>query len=192
MTKHSEWAEREWSRLQKLGKVSFFAKGTSKPRGLNVNPCGLILKLRPDAAQIDDETERYKARLVVDLTRGLVNPALPNIQVQYGTVERAVSRIRSGAFLYVLDLMDCFYIWRVLPSDSFMLGFYSEARQQFKPSTQTIKLRMCKSNDYRIQHVPSFSRLGHRLLGRRCKPNCPSHGCPLSIFSFLNCHFSGF
>ena len=53
------------------------------------------------------------------------------MQVQYGTVERAVSRMRAGDFLFVLDLMDCFYIWRVLPSDTFMLGFYSESRKQY-------------------------------------------------------------
>jgi len=99
MTKHSEWAEMEWSRLEKLGKVSFLPKGSSKPSGLNVNPCGLLLKPRPNATEDDNEIERYKARLVVDLTRGLVNPALPNRLMQYGTVECAVSRMRSGDFL---------------------------------------------------------------------------------------------
>ena len=117
--KHSAWAERECLRLEALGKVSFLPKGSPKPTGLNVNPCGLILKPRPDADHEDDELDRYKARLVVDLTRGLVNPALPNRQVQYGTVEQAISQMRAGDFLYVIDLVDSFYIWRVLPADSF-------------------------------------------------------------------------
>ena len=131
MTKHALWAEAEWSRLEKLGKLYFFPKGESKPFGLNVNPCGLIIKARPDAQQAQNECDKYKVRLIVDLTRGLVNPALSNKAVQYGTVERAVSRMCSGDFLFVVDLMDCFFTWRVLPADSMLLGFYSESRQQF-------------------------------------------------------------
>ena len=131
MSQHAEWAEQEWSRLEALGKVRFFPKGCPKPPDLNVNPCGLILKRRPDAEHADNDADRYKARLVVDLTRGLVNPCLKNRQVHYGTVERAVSKMRQNDFLFVIDLMDCFYIWRVLPADSLLLGFYSVAREQF-------------------------------------------------------------
>ena len=135
MTKHALWAEAEWSRLEKLGKLYFFPKGVSKPFGLNVNPCKLIIKARPDAQQAQNECDKYKVRLIVDLTRGLVNPALSNKAVQYGTVERAVSRMCSGDFLFVVDLMDCFFTWRVLPADSMLLGFYSESRQQFVSTT---------------------------------------------------------
>ena len=62
MVKYSGWAEREWSRLDALGKVTFFPKDAPKPKYLNVNPCGLILKARPEAADTDDEIHRFKAR----------------------------------------------------------------------------------------------------------------------------------
>ena len=35
---HQDWAEREWARLEKAGKVSFFPPGAGKPDNLNVNP----------------------------------------------------------------------------------------------------------------------------------------------------------
>ena len=77
------------------------------------------------------------------------------------------------------DLLVCFWgsCWaspvplRVPDSAGDVLGAPLEAGFGFLTITTQTKLRMCKSNDYRIQHVPSFSRLGHRLLGRRCKPN---------------------
>ena len=41
---HSAWAEREWARLESLGKVEFYPPGQPAPSDLTVNPCALLLK----------------------------------------------------------------------------------------------------------------------------------------------------
>ena len=73
---HLKWAELEWERLERLGKVEFYPKGT-KPTGLHVNPCALLLKLRPDAPDDAPEEDRYKPRLLCDLLRSRINIRLP-------------------------------------------------------------------------------------------------------------------
>ena len=90
---NSDWAEREWNRLERLGKVQFFEKGAPKPDLLNINPCALLLKEREGTDEATPWWERFKARLICDLSRGQVNEHMPRWQVQYGTVELAVSRM---------------------------------------------------------------------------------------------------
>jgi hypothetical protein len=128
--RESEWAERELLRLESFGKVEFFSDPL-RPPGLNINPLALLLKERSDVPADRPATERMKARLIVDLSRGDVNPRLPDIGVAYGTVDLAVSRMSPGCFLYVLDLQDCFFNWRVHPESAMELGFFCEARQRF-------------------------------------------------------------
>ena len=130
VAEHGAWAAAEWDRLESLGKVRFFSTGR-KPPGLNVNPCALLLKPREGADEAASEEERFKARLILDLRRGRVNERLPHITVAYGTVDRAVSKLSQGSFMFVLDLQDCFFNWRVQPSDSNLLGFYCPTRQQY-------------------------------------------------------------
>ena len=127
---HANWAEREWTRLEDAGKVEFFPLG-ARPAELNVNPCGLILKQREGIQEDATEEQKYKARLIVDLRRGRVNAHLPEIGVSYGTLEQAISRMRRNSWLFVVDLQDCFFNWRVAPADTMMLGFFSPARKQF-------------------------------------------------------------
>ena len=126
-----EWAEREWDRLAAMGKVSFFPMGAPKPLQLNVNPCALILKPREGVADVAEVWERFKARLILDLKRGRVNMRVPPVSVSYGSAELAISRMSVGDFLFVVDLQDAFFNWKVLPEDSFLLGFYSSRRQQY-------------------------------------------------------------
>ena len=130
MKQHDQWAEIEWSRLERLGKVTCLL-GTSRPDSLNVNPCASILKEQHGASNDAPETDRYKARLIVDLRRGGVNPHLPAVEVHYGTVEQAVLQFSVNDFIFILDLQDCFFNWRVAPTDAWLLGFYSPARRQF-------------------------------------------------------------
>ena len=112
------WAEREWDRLAAAGKVSFFPVDTPPPKHLNVNPCGLILKPRPGTDVEADETERFKARLIVDLRRGRVNECMPNVEVEYGTLDQAVARMSAGSWLFVLDLHDCFFSKVLFPGQT--------------------------------------------------------------------------
>jgi len=128
--RESVWAKRELERLEALGKVEFFT-GTQRPHGLNINPLALILKERSDVPADRPAEERMKARLIVDLLRGEVNSRLPSVGVAYGTVDLAVSRMSPGCFLYVLDLQDCFFNWRVHPDSAMELSFFCEARQQY-------------------------------------------------------------
>ena len=128
---NEEWAEREFSRLSSAGKVTLWAPGAPKPAGLNINPCALILKPRTDCAEEAPETDRFKARLIVDLRRGRVNEFLPEVPVNYGTLEQAVSRLTTGSWMFVLDLQDCFFNWRVAEDDTFLLGFYVSSTRQY-------------------------------------------------------------
>ena len=128
---HNTWAENEWSRLEELGKVSFFPSGAPRPLSLNVNPCGLLLKERAGSLPDASEQERWKARLILDLRKGRVNERVPHVGVSYGTVDMAVSRMHKGDFMFVVDLQDCFFNWRVCDADSYLLGFYSHERRQF-------------------------------------------------------------
>ena len=125
------WAEKEWERLGRLGKVTFFPVGAPRPPRLNVNPCALILKPRAGVPDSASDEERLKACLIVDLKRGRVNERLPWIGVAYGTVELAISRMSKNDFLFVLDLQDSFFNWRVAPEDTWELGFYAPGRRQF-------------------------------------------------------------
>ena len=127
----AEWAEREWARLEAAGKIEFFPAGAPKPPELNVNPCGLILKEREGAGEDEPDEVRLKPRLIVDLRRGCVNQSLPDVGVHYGTLDQAVSRLAEGSWMFVLDLQDCFFNWRIDPADSMLLGFYSPSRNQF-------------------------------------------------------------
>ena len=127
---HSVWAERVWNRLEKLGKVEFFPDETCPPR-LNVNPCGLILKERPGVDADLEKWERFKARLIVDLRRGRVNERLPAVGVAYGSVELAVATLHQGDYMFVLDLADCFFNWRVADDSAWELGFFSPVRRKF-------------------------------------------------------------
>ena len=124
-----EWADKEWDRLEALGKVSFFPTGAPKPAQLNVNPCALILKPREGVADSADVWDRFKARLIMDLKRGRVNERIPGAAVACGTLELAVGRMKTGDFLFVVDLQDAFLNWRVRPVDAFLLGFFSARRQ---------------------------------------------------------------
>ena len=51
--------------------------------------------------------------------------------VNYGTLELAISRMHPGDYLFVIDLQGAFFNWRVHPSDTMELGFYSPKRRQF-------------------------------------------------------------
>ena len=102
-----------------------------KPSDLHVNPCALILKLRPGVPGDAAKEEKMKARLIVDLTRSGLNPALADQEVKYGTVDLAISRMSAGAWLYVLDLADAFFNWRVHPEDANWLGFWNPVRSQY-------------------------------------------------------------
>ena len=132
LAEHDSWALAEWNRLEKLGKVFLFPRGVQPPANLNINPCALLLKQR-DGVDDDSlpEEERWKARLILDLRKGRVNERLPEVGVAYGTLDMAVSRLRRGSFMFVIDLQDCFFNWRVDPVDANLLGFYCPARQQF-------------------------------------------------------------
>ena len=59
---YPEWAEREWDRLEGLGKALFFPVGASRPHGLNVNPCALILKPREGAEELSAEIDLWKGK----------------------------------------------------------------------------------------------------------------------------------
>lgn len=124
-----DWAYREWDRLEKLGKVEFL--GPSRPPRLNISPCALILKLRKDVPPSVCDEDRFKARLIVDLLRGRVNDRLPKVEVAYGTVEMAVDGIHPGDFLFVIDLKDAFFNWRVEDSSAWELGFYSPGHSSY-------------------------------------------------------------
>ena len=82
-----------------MGKVFTFPDGAVCPTDLHVNPCGLILTTRPGTSDDDPDHVRFKSRLIVDLARGLVNSYVPEVPVSYGTVELAVTRIKSGDFV---------------------------------------------------------------------------------------------
>ena len=126
---HSAWAEKEWSRLEELGKIEFFEED-EVPDELHVNPCALLLKPRHNVDPAAAVTERYKARLLMDLLKGGINERLPQWDVHYGTVDLALSRIRPGDFLFVIDLQDSFLNWLLIDSDRNLLGFYSPIRQR--------------------------------------------------------------
>ena len=102
-------------------------KGEPRPQRLNINPCALIIKSVPNG----DLPPSAKTRLIVDLTRGGVNPRLPPHGVDYGTVELAASRIAEGDFLFVIDMQDAFLNWRVAPASTWDLGFYSPHTRQY-------------------------------------------------------------
>jgi len=70
---HEPWVEHAFDRLDTAGKIQLFAPGQARPPNLNVNPCALILKLRPDTADDVRALDRFKARLIVDLRRGRIN-----------------------------------------------------------------------------------------------------------------------
>ena len=123
------WAEKEWSRLEGLGKVEFFPRG-AEPPGLNVNPCARLLKHRPEAPTDAPKEDRYKARLICDLSTGHVNSLLPHWDVHYGSIDLAISRMTQGAWLYVVDLADAFLSWKVRAEHTFLLFFFSPVRQQ--------------------------------------------------------------
>ena len=67
----------------------------------------------------------------MDLAKGGVNPRLPNVAMKYGSVDRAVAMMTRDRFLYVADLQDAFFNWRVHPESSMELGFYAARRKQF-------------------------------------------------------------
>ena len=94
LSQNSSAADEEWSRLQKLGKVEFFSGGKRPPK-LNINPCALILK---EAPVNESGGSTVKKRLILDLRRGQVNERLPAVDVDYGTVDIAASRISKGDF----------------------------------------------------------------------------------------------
>ena len=70
VAQHAEWAEKEWTRLERLGKKIFYPPHQPAPLGLHVNPCALLLKERKDAVPSDPDDRRYKARLLMDLKLG--------------------------------------------------------------------------------------------------------------------------
>ena len=131
LVQNDSWAAAEWDRLEKLGKVFMFPPGAPPPPKLNVNPCALLLKPREGADDSAPEIERWKARLILDLRRGRVNERLPQVGVAYGTLDMAVSRLKQGSHMFVIDLQDCFFNWRVRPEDADLLGFYCPGRQQY-------------------------------------------------------------
>lgn len=167
------WAEREWDRLAEVGKVSFFPVDTPPPKHLNVNPCGLILKPRPGADAEADETERFKARLIVDLRRGGVNECMPNVDVAYGTLGQAVARMSAGSWLFVLDLRDCFFklacFRRRLVYSGFLFPWQTPVREiqlsTFRPQTGARYQRYQREGDFK--NPPRTYRSGSpRLRGR--------------------------
>ena len=131
LLQQAQLAKVEWERLETLGKVSLFDPGAPRSSKLNVNPCALLLKARDGVSESAPMAERMKARLIVDLTRGLVNPRLPQFGVAYGTIDLAVSRMTANQYLFVVDLKDAFFNWRISPDDSWELGFYCPASRRF-------------------------------------------------------------
>ena len=126
---HELWAEKEFDRLHSLGKITLFPPNLPRPHNLNVNPCALLLKLIPSAASDAADEQKYKARLLMDLSAGGVNPRVPGVPVSYGTVDQAVAMLSPNGFIYVIDLQDAFFNWRVDLESSFELGFYSPKRK---------------------------------------------------------------
>ena len=53
------------------------------------------------------------------------------MEVNYGSVDKAVATMSRGCFLFVVDLADAFFNWRVSSESTWDLGFYSPKRQQF-------------------------------------------------------------
>ena len=88
------------------------------PHELNVNPCALLLKERPDVDENTPVSNRYKAKLLMDLLRGRVNERFPHWELRHGTVDLALSRMTRGEFSFVVDLQDCFLNWRLCEDDS--------------------------------------------------------------------------
>lgn len=125
------WADVEWSRLEALGKIEFFPPGVCPPN-LHVNPCALLLKERPDTDAATPDAERFKARLLCDLLRSHINERLPKLSVNYGTVDLALSRMRTGVFLFVIDFADCFFHWKLSSQDSMNMGFFSPPRNCYR------------------------------------------------------------
>ncbi|CAK0847543.1 unnamed protein product, partial [Prorocentrum cordatum] len=91
---------------------------------------GCCLQPRAGARDNAPEEERVKVRIIMDLSRSSLNASLPDLPVNYGAVDLAISRMFPRSFLYVVDLADAFCNWRVLPSDAWWLGFWSPGRQQ--------------------------------------------------------------
>ena len=131
LVQNDSWAAAEWDRLERLGKVFMFPLGEPPPHKLNVNPCALLLKPREGSDESAPEVERWKARLILDLRRGRVNERLPQVGVAYGTLDMAVSRLKKGSHMFVLDIQDCFFNWRVSPEDTNLLGFYCPEIRQY-------------------------------------------------------------
>ncbi|CAK0899596.1 unnamed protein product, partial [Prorocentrum cordatum] len=94
------------------------------------------------------EEERVKVRIIMNLSRSSLNTSLPDLPVNYGTVDLAISRMSPRSFLYVVDLADAFCNWRVLPSDAWWLGFWSPGRQQYG---------MCTFLPFGLKTAPSIN-----------------------------------
>eukprot|EP00959_Pyramimonas_sp_CCMP1952_P161530 3377767-Pyramimonas_sp.AAC.1 len=63
MPSHAQRAEREWSILERLGKINFFPRGV-RPPGLHDNPCAIILKDKEGVPADRPEEERIKSRII--------------------------------------------------------------------------------------------------------------------------------
>ena len=131
LVKHSRWADMEWTRLESLGKIEFFPVGAPRPSCLNVNPCALLLKRRQGVPDGAPEEQQWTTQLIVNILGGGVNRRLAPYPVAYGTVEKAVSKLKRGSYMFVVDLADCFFNWRVHPDSAWELGFYAPSRKQF-------------------------------------------------------------
>ena len=92
------YAEAEWDRLERFGKIRFFSPG-HRPDQLLVNPCGLALK---------ETSDNIKARMIVDFTKTGLNQVAQKIPVEYGSLDIALSRTAPGSWLFVVDLADAF------------------------------------------------------------------------------------
>jgi hypothetical protein len=118
---HAAQGHGEFKRLKVKGEITWL--GTKRPARLNVNPCALIITEKEDGS--------LKSRLILDLLKGQVNKRVRTMSVNYGTVEQAVAKMRRGSWLFVVDLEDCFWHWKVSEKDSWELGFFDEHSGQF-------------------------------------------------------------
>ena len=100
--------------------------GTGGPK-LNVNPRALIISEKDDGF--------LKSRLILGLLKGQVNKRVRRLPVNYGSVDQAVAKMGPGSWLYVVDLADCFWHWRISENDSWELGFFDEHSGDLGDST---------------------------------------------------------
>jgi hypothetical protein len=131
LREHAARVVPEWDRNHELGKFTWFPPDAPKPHKLHVSPCAAILKDRPGADPSASIEDRTKIRIIIDLLRGLVNAHVIDEEVDFATLERALSHLRKDWWLFVLDLSDAFFNWKIHPDDAWLLGVYDEHNRRY-------------------------------------------------------------